>query len=887
MRKHFIIKGIALTVMVLMASGIVHGQSDPTPPQDCGEYQWPEVMSPCPEVQIKQKHDHTSQYRYRQNGWDTVVSCAERELVLSCMPYIPARRFSGTYYVDEIPFNPPDPSFYLNYNPTTDANNPYKKKLAISSDDAWAPSYINIAFPFYFFGRRKTQFLLGDNGIVTFATPPNYTGGAGCPFATTTPLPWPSSVPTSTSASGSLPSPALMRDAIYGVFEDTYTGSGGSYMSGNQGIYYGVIGEPPCRKIIASWNQIPVYSDQNKRQKYQIVCYEGSNIIEIHVATHNCCSSTNGGNGLLGIQNATGQPQVKTGTDLSTVNGAPAAFYPNAGGFAASLNYNNGMFHGALTNRAWRFTPATNNATNTPTYGWRRIFDDGRPDIELPNINTDPLAANDTNGYYEPMDDESTCKTLTKAYVKPRVPSKYVFYLNFMNANDDWYHLADTIFVGVDTADYLNIHKSVITDTLHKKLDICEGAVASMRIDMTTIQQISHEEWRLFRVAYGDTIALDSTQIQISPLQTIPIFRIVGNDTTALEPNLYPLSDYHRIGESIQVRNLTVNPALLPPAARNKIDTLIVRNQAFYVSGCNNFDTMMIRVFPNFDTIVRGEICRGESYTWDTNGHAYKTFREDTDPQTTFVTLHSEPGCDSTVRLLLKVYDVSYTIDPVEDCKPIVWRNGKTYSQNNTLTAATDTVVLHKVNSGCDSIVQLQFEIHPLTAKLHSDVESFTLDNLSATLTDISTGGNSRVWKLPWASDQTGSTAYYTIPADKEGANIVLIESSEFGCIDKDSIYIPLNKEHFWMPNAFTPDNPAGNNRFGSVSTKTLHEEMHIYNRRGELVFHCVGVDCSWDGRDMNGNPCVQGAYVYVIRYTNEYEPKNTRVIKGTVTLIR
>ena len=52
-------------------------------------------------------------------------------------------------------------------------------------------------------------------------------------------------------------------------------------------------------------------------------------------------------------------------------------------------------------------------------------------------------------------------------------------------------------------------------------------------------------------------------------------------------------------------------------------------------------------------------------------------------------------------------------------------------------------------------------------------------------------------------------------------------------------------------------------------------------------MFHCEGIDCSWDGKDMNGEPCVQGAYVYIIRYANEYEPKVTRVIKGTVTLIR
>ena len=120
-----------------------------------------------------------------------------------------------------------------------------------------------------------------------------------------------------------------------------------------------------------------------------------------------------------------------------------------------------------------------------------------------------------------------------------------------------------------------------------------------------------------------------------------------------------------------------------------------------------------------------------------------------------------------------------------------------------------------------------------------------------------------------------------------DGANIILIESSQYGCVDTAKIYIPLNKEAFWIPNAFTPDNPTGNNLFSSVSTKTLRQEMKIYNRRGEMVFECTGVDCAWDGRDLRGEPCVQGAYVYVIRYTNEYEPKQTKVLTGTVTLIR
>ncbi len=55
---------LAFAVIVLAATNIsraqgAFGPSVPRPVNDCGIYQWPEVQSPCPEVQIKQKHDHT------------------------------------------------------------------------------------------------------------------------------------------------------------------------------------------------------------------------------------------------------------------------------------------------------------------------------------------------------------------------------------------------------------------------------------------------------------------------------------------------------------------------------------------------------------------------------------------------------------------------------------------------------------------------------------------------------------------------------------------------------------------------------------------------------------------------------------------------------------
>jgi gliding motility-associated-like protein len=83
------------------------------------------------------------------------------------------------------------------------------------------------------------------------------------------------------------------------------------------------------------------------------------------------------------------------------------------------------------------------------------------------------------------------------------------------------------------------------------------------------------------------------------------------------------------------------------------------------------------------------------------------------------------------------------------------------------------------------------------------------------------------------------------------------------------------------------PDNPEGNNIFRSQSLNTVMQEMWIYDRQGRVMAHCTGVDCGWDGRDLNGNPCQQGAYVYIINYTTTHNPRQTQSMHGTVTLIR
>ncbi len=785
--------------------------------------------SPCPEVLISQKYDHVVSRTYRQQGWDTAATCAEPTITISAEPYIPVQRFNGYYTVEQIPYNPPDTTFALG------------TRMPPMADDNFAPSVTQIPYPFYFFGIRKTSFILGANGCVSFSS--SATGGSGCAWSYSAALPWPDGT---TGAPTSLSS---MRDAIYGVYEDTDPSVTSGHSNTDWGMYYGIQGSFPCRKIICSWKDMAQFSCNSLHCTYQIVCYEGSNIIEVHVKQRQVCSNWNGGRGIIGIQNATGQPQVpgsnRTDPNYYVQNGAPAAFFPTG------YNY----FTTTVNNIAFRFTPQ---GTTNKQEKWFRIFDGGRDSVELSKYDPvlNPNAVNDTNGYYIAMNPESADHpTLSQAVVTPKVPSRYVYELIFLNAENQPYFLRDTVFVGIDTVNDMTLTlqgaQNATTDTVK---DICYGDSQTITASFPSTQDAHSVNWTVSRM-------LNGVERQLSNA-------VYGVDGSRLNLTLVP----------------DQQSDTLP---KNKIDSIYVQCAITFTSGCANYKRVLVRIFPNFDTTEVAGICRGDTYRWNPSGTHERQFVDNTDPQYVYETLQSKPGCDSIVRLALTVFDVSHTTDHIMDCKPITWIDGHVYSQNNQDRYDIDTVKLLN-RYGCDSIVHLDFTIHPLTARIESSLENFDLEHLDVVLTDVSTGGDSRRWVFPApTAEQTGATAYYTIPVIEDEATIKLIAHSPYGCYDSTSITIPLNRETFWMPNAFTPENPAGNNTFGSISSQTLREEMYIYNRFGQLVFHCEGVDCEWDGRDNKGEPCPQGGYVYIIRYANVFEPNVTRIIKGTVTLIR
>ncbi|WP_296146763.1 T9SS type B sorting domain-containing protein [uncultured Flavobacterium sp.] len=252
--------------------------------------------------------------------------------------------------------------------------------VSITSDDKWSGK-INLygkepsstqppkrPFNFCFFGEKYAKCLIGDNGAVTFSiqgepdspAPPflqyvasvlnpaesgsgfNFAPGSGIPF----------------NPGNSRTTPPYVNAIM--MLQDLMINNTGA-IPGNAGdpttsqINYFTTGAYPCRTFVANWQNVPLFGSCSSAglQSYQIVLFESTNIVEIHIRRRNSCASWLDGRALIGIQNADG-----------SVGYAPAS-------------RGNGTWEvgpGSVPpapSEAWRFTPSGANVS--VNYHWYEV----------------------------------------------------------------------------------------------------------------------------------------------------------------------------------------------------------------------------------------------------------------------------------------------------------------------------------------------------------------------------------------------------------------------------------------------------------------------------------------------------------------------------------
>lgn len=179
-------------------------------------------------------------------------------------------------------------------------------------------------------------------------------------------------------------------------------------------------------------------------------------------------------------------------------------------------------------------------------------------------------------------------------------------------------------------------------------------------------------------------------------------------------------------------------------------------------------------------------------------------------------------------------------------------------------------------NQGC--VTQLVMPdlitVHPLPSALFS-VDPTTASALDPTFrfTDLSTGAVEWRW---WFGD--GNTLgnltpspTYTYPSaiDTGTYTVRLLVTNQFGCTDTISGKVVITPHvSIYIPNAFTPNSDARNNRFTAYGENIIEFRMLIFDRWGEQIFQTADMSEGWDG-SYKGAQVESGMYVYRIDWVD------------------
>ena len=149
-------------------------------------------------------------------------------------------------------------------------------QLFMTDDSQQGP--FNVGFTFCFFGQTYTQFWVGSNGWISFSPAQPIT------FTTQT-------IPT-----GNINVP---KNCIMGPWQDWHPGIGGQ-------IRYQTTGVAPCRKLIVSWTNMPMFSCTNNLGTFHIVINESTNYIDNYIQNKPACLQWQNGTATQGIHNQLG-----------------------------------------------------------------------------------------------------------------------------------------------------------------------------------------------------------------------------------------------------------------------------------------------------------------------------------------------------------------------------------------------------------------------------------------------------------------------------------------------------------------------------------------------------------------------------------------------------
>ena len=196
------------------------------------------------------------------------------------------------------------------------------------------------------------------------------------------------------------------------------------------------------------------------------------------------------------------------------------------------------------------------------------------------------------------------------------------------------------------------------------------------------------------------------------------------------------------------------------------------------------------------------------------------------------------------------------------------------------LLAGNYTLVVTDKN-GCTYLHNVELvDPAPLQLRVSDNVPVCPLQQ-DGTISVSITGGTAP-YTYQWSSQPNVNAP--TIYDVGKGTYQVIVTDAN-GCTIAKEIKKGETYPRLFLPNIFTPDGDGNNDTFKPISPCPVDYQITIFNRWGNPIF-TSDTGGEWDGT-IEGRVIPSGTYVYMIHYTDPFNPEISKQIKGRVVMYK
>lgn len=801
---------------------------------------------------------------------------------------------SSSYVFEQIPYEPPV-SFNLGGSVAS-----YAGQLC-NSDDTWGSLFsLNYGHPpqpgipdftFDFYGQTYQYAVVGANGLISFdidnpncVTPP----GANCKYCEYT-----------QEGLGPVPNPNRYKNCIMAPYYDIIFRSAGD-------VYFDVIGEYPCRKMVLSFYQVPMYSCTSLIATHMVVLYETTNVIEFYLQNKPICEAWEGGKATLGIHNA-------DGTQACTITNA------------SGQSYNNSVW--GAQNEAWRIKPSGQLDNYGVQWKKRAAFDYSAPMVEV---------AADMDG------------VVTVDVTAQEGPTRFFCKNTIVRDDEREFDVWDStaVYYPIDMPDIVISHN----ENVEYKDTVCSGGIVNFAIsgggdngkyyqmsprnaDADTLTVLGatfnrannpavDEVKYIFKIEnYDDFGTLVCTRYDSCVIVNRSFNVELQEDFTICKGTEITLTDILKEHEGVSSWSTGATGDTLVYAPEHTETITLTKTDNL---GCTASDEIVVTVNDSPEVTITGtmDICEGTStrltanstpggctFEWDNGSTEQSILVTPATDQTYTVSVKLPPAMcetiDSATVIVRPLPQVMCSEDKLicegesaeisvnGDATRWVWEttdpavNGANATNFVVSPSATTLYKVHGYNDiNCHSQDEVKVTVEPKPTP-YIRLNPSVLDALDPTIiiTDGSTGNDSRQWRLSDGYTSTNESFVHTFELTDTSMrfDISLVAVSPAGCTDSISTFVRVKRDHYlWAPTGiYLHDNNPANREFRLWIDNIVSYNLEIFNRNGERVFQTDDIEKAWDCT-YKGSTVMQGVYVWKVVYRHNDAPNKEESQTGT-----